>query len=52
MKDAVFISATNQNSAPQPEKKLYVRPQLANHGKVESLTQTPVYGSPSHGQSD
>jgi hypothetical protein len=47
MKYAVTISATDRRSTSQPEKKPYSRPQLANHGKVESLTQTAVYGNPS-----
>jgi hypothetical protein len=51
MKDAVNISATDQRSISQQEKKPYVRPQLADHGKVESLTQQSNDG-PSGGPID
>lgn len=45
MKDAVNTSVTPQCSVEQQEKKQYARPQLANHGKVESLTQQSYGGT-------
>ena len=33
-----------QPSAQDSKKKPYARPELSKHGKVESLTQTPLVG--------